>query len=380
MELLLLWKVKQYLKNVIIMKKFNLFSAIIAITLFASSCKNETSKVEHKANKEEVSSTQRSVGVLMENYAEVMSDMAMQKEVELGATNKWHHHYKVMELDAQPAPMMNRDTKYSFAILDGGGDVAITLPETDGRYMSLHVWNHNHVTYKVLYGPGRYLIPAVATSDFFVANVRIQVDSKDPEDVKKASKFQDMLKIDYLNNYNPKAFKATNWDMETFKPVHKHYVGIANKKGINGSMGTIYNPVPLEDKNRGVSIGTGLLPNKDANYITANYNAEKGKTYKATYQIPELLDPKLGFYSITIYGDDQRLKTDKGSTLSNKDIKLNPDGKSFNINYVFEDDFGKQDNELIIPTESFWINLRVYMPGESVIKGKYVLPVVKPVN
>jgi len=342
--------------------------------LIMSSCGNKTQ--ENKATETEKISSQ--ISVTKENYASAMADMAMQKEFAQGANNThWHHHYNVMALSDQPAPMMNRDTKYSFSILDGGGDVAITLPETDGRYMSLHIWNSNHVTYKVFYGAGRYIIPASMTSDYFVANVRTQVNAKDLNDVKLTSKYQDLLKVEYLDDYQPKPFKVSNWNMEGFGKVHKHYVAIAQKKGVQHTMGTTSKPVSLEDRNRGVSIATGLLPDNDAVYLSAKYEAKKGNTYKATYSIPEMVDPNLGFYSITIYGDDQFLKTDKGSTINNKEIKLNPDGKSFDINYVFEENFGKHDNELLIPTETFWILMRTYMPAESVIKGEYILPKVK---
>lgn len=72
-------------------------------------------------------------------------------------------------------------------------------------------------------------------------------------------------------------------------------------------MGTEDKPVSLEARNRGVAIATGLLPDKDAIYLTAKHEAQKGKTYKAVYRVPQLRDPKLGFYSITIYGDDQAI-------------------------------------------------------------------------
>ena len=316
------------------------------------------------------------VSVTKQNFAQAMTDLAMQKEVEQGANNAWHHHRKTMALAEQPAPLMNRDTVYSFAVLDGGGDVAITLPKNDGRYMSLHVMNHDHVTYKVFYGPGRYVIPASKSTDYFYANVRMQINDKDPEDVKKVNQYQDALKIEYLNGYKPKPFKVTNWDMKSFEKVRAQYVAQAQKQGVTGTMGTVEHPVSLEARNRGVSIATGLLPDKDAVYLTTKHDVKMGKTYKATYQVPDQVDPKLGFYSVTVYGDDQYLKTDKGSTISNSEIKLNPDGKTFDIYFVPETEFGKGQhaNELIIPTAPFWTALRVYMPGESVVKGKYKVP------
>lgn len=318
----------------------------------------------------------RPVSVTKQNFARAMTDMAMQKEVEQGGNLAWHHHRKTMALSEQPAPLMNRDTVYSFAVLDGGGDVAITLPKNDGRYMSLHVMNHDHVTYKVYYGPGRYVIPASKTSDYFYANVRMQINDKDPEDVKKVNQYQDELKIEYLNGYQPKPFKVTKWNMQEFEKVRSQYVTLAQKQGVTGTMGTVEHPVSLEARNRGVSIATGLLPDKDAVYLTTKHVVKMGTTYKATYTVPELVDPKLGFYSVTVYGDDQYLKTDKGSTISNSEIKLNPDGKTFDIYYVPESEFGKGNhaNELIIPTAPFWTCFRVYMPGPSVVKGQYKLP------
>lgn len=320
------------------------------------------------------------VTVTKENFARAMTDLAMQKEVEQGATNAWHHHRKTMALSEQPAPLMNRDTVYSFAVLDGGGDVAITLPPNDGRYMSLHVMNHDHVTYKVFYGPGRYVIPASKSTDFFYANVRMQINDKNPEDVRKVNKYQDQLTIEYLNGYKPKPFKVTNWDMKSFTKVRDGYVAQAQKQGVGGTMGTLEHPVSLEAKNRGVAIATGLLPDKDAVYLTDKHDVVMGKSYKATYGVPDRVDPKLGFYSVTVYGDDQYLKTEKGSTISNTELKLNADGKTFDIYFVPESEFGKgaHANELIIPTAPFWTAFRVYMPGKSVVGGKYKTPKLVP--
>lgn len=322
------------------------------------------------------------VTVTDDNFATAMTDLAMEKEVDQGANLDWHHHRKTMALDEQPAPLMNRDTVYSFAVLDGRGDVAITLPENDGRYMSLHVMNHDHVTYDVFYGPGRYVLPASGTTDYFYANVRMQINAKDPKDVALVNGFQDELGIEYLNGYQPEPFEVTNWDMASFEQVHQKYVAEAQAEGVQGTMGTVDAPVSLEAKNRGVAIATGLLPDKDAVYLTEKHDGEMGKTYRATYAVPEQTDPELGFYSVTIYGDDQYLKTDEGSTISNKELELNADGKSFDIYYVPEVDFGKggHANELIIPTATFWTAFRVYMPGESVIDGSYQTPDLDSAN
>ena len=192
-------------------------SIILFLTLCLTSACNNPNQTEEENTQTATSDIDSTVSVTKENYAFAMVDMAMQKEVAQGAMNTvWNHHRKPMPLDEQPAPMMNRDTDYSFAILDGSGDVAITLPETDGRYMSLHIMNHDHVTADVFYGPGRYVIPASKTTDYFYANVRIQVNASDPDDVKKVNEYQDGLEIEYLNGYQPTNFEVTNWNMTEF--------------------------------------------------------------------------------------------------------------------------------------------------------------------
>lgn len=364
--------------KITILKKFT-FAFISGAAIMLAGCNSSTKNTNTDSTQGTVTNSDGTVSVTKDNFAFAMTDLAMQKEFEQGANNAWNHHRKPMPLDEQPAPLMNRDTEYSFAILDGQGDVAITLPQNDGRYMSLHVMNHDHTTYKVFYGPGRYVIPASKSSDFFYANVRMQVNPKDPADIKKVNDYQDQLKIEFLNDYKPRTFKVTNWNMDEFNKVRNHYVELAQKEGVKGTMGTTDNPVSLEARNRGVAIATGLLPDKDAVYLTAKHEAQKGKTYKATFNVPELADPKLGFYSVTIYGDDQYLKTDEGSTISNSEIKLNPDGKTFDLYFVPQEEFGKgkHSNELIIPTEPFWTCTRVYMPGKSILDGEYKLPELK---
>ncbi len=321
------------------------------------------------------------ISVTKENYAHSVVDQAMQREFLLGANNTgWHHHRTLIELDKQPAPMMNRDTLYSFSIFDGGGDIAITLPETDGRYQSLHIFDENHVTVAVFYGAGRYVIPANETTAYNYANIRTQIDPKDEEDIKKANGYQDQFKVEFLNGYKAKPFKVSKWNMKEFDTLNKHYTAIAQKDGVVGTMGTVKNPVSLEDRNRGVSTATGLLPDSEAVYLAGKYQIKKGETLKATYAVPDQRDPKLGFYSITIYGDDQYLHTDEGSVINNREIKLNSDGKSFDVYFVHKEEFGKYDNELLAPTETFNTTMRIYLPGKSVINGEYKLPTLTPVK
>ncbi|XZG70533.1 hypothetical protein ACTSKR_01365 [Chitinibacteraceae bacterium HSL-7] len=74
--------------------------------------------------------------------------------------------------------------------------------------MSLHIVNHDHVTYKVFYGPGRYVIPA-SKSSVSSTPTCVSRSIRNPADVQKVNALQDQLQIEYPAGYTPKHFKAT---------------------------------------------------------------------------------------------------------------------------------------------------------------------------
>lgn len=77
-------------------------------------------------------------------------------------------------------------------------------------------------------------------------------------------------------------------------------------------------------------------------------------------------DPELGFYSMTIYGDDLYLHTEDGSSLSNHEIVPNDDGRTFTLHFGSPETCGADaKNLLLAPTDNWTLALRVYMPGEG---------------
>ncbi len=309
--------------------------------------------------------------VTEENYAFAMLDHAMQVEVSNGAANDWHHHRSPMTLDKQPAPQMNRDTLYSFAIVDARSDFSITLPKTDGRYQSIHVMEHDHTTSGVLYGAGEHIIKG-ATTDYLVINVRTQINPNDPADIALANQYQDKLILDF-KGADIKPFKFSNWDKESFNKLHEKYVKIATEEGVNHTMGA-RGEFSDYDVNRGASTTTGLLPDADAVYEMDKYTLNTKNCYQATYDVPGQVDANLGFFSATIYGDDQYLHNEAGSSLSNQELAFNQDG-TFTIYYGNATSCGDVDNLLIVPTNDVYLNMRVYLPDTSVQAGEYKLPV-----
>ena len=240
--------------------------------------------------------------------------------------------------------------------------------------------SHDHTTEHVYYGPGEYKIDPKISTGFVVLNIRTQVNPNDPSDIDKAHAIQDQYKVTFPAGYTPKAFKVTDWDQQELKKLQDHYRQLADKRGVSKTMGA-RGAFPQEDVNIGAAVATGLLPDKDAWYSFNTYKVSKNTCYTATYPVPGMAKPELGFYSMTIYGDDLYLHNEKGSSLSNKELKLNPDGKTFTMHYGTPETCGKDaQNLLLAPTDNWTLALRVYFPDKAIQDNTYKLPEPKPLK
>jgi hypothetical protein len=94
-----------------------------------------------------------------------------------------------------------------------------------------------------------------------------------------------------------------------------------------------------------------------------------------------MANPELGFYTMTIYGNDLYLHTEEGSSPLNHEIVPNKNGKTFTLHFGTPQSCGKYAGKLLIaPTDNWTLAFRVYMPNKSVKNNEYSLPEPKPVS
>ena len=67
-----------------------------------------------------------------------------------GGVNRFRHVRAPTPLDQQTVVRMNRDTLYSFAVVDLADGAVVTLPDAGARYLSLAVVNADHFTNRVI--------------------------------------------------------------------------------------------------------------------------------------------------------------------------------------------------------------------------------------
>jgi hypothetical protein len=125
-------------------------------------------------------------------FARAESDTAIKKIVDMVGFSSWFHFRAPVPIDRQEVIRMNRDTLYSSVILDLSEPATITMPETNGRYQSLHVINQDHYSYAEI-TPGRYEITQEKNGTRF-AYIIVRT-FLDPDDVAATNALQDGLQV-----------------------------------------------------------------------------------------------------------------------------------------------------------------------------------------
>ena len=299
---------------------------------------------------DESSEAGAAIPVTLDNYKVAESDLAFNNITKLVGTNKFFH-FPVDEFDLnnQTVVRMNQDTVYSGAVLNVSEGASITLPEADGRYMSVMVVQNDHYIDQVFKTPGEHVIKA--DTDFVGVALRTRINANDPADRDKVRALQVATTI---------SVKATephvmpNYDMEQLVALRDKLAAEAAEFGslnnMPGRRGTVDERMHL----LGTAAGWGLLPDANARYLS--YGQEDGQgCFRATYPVPPFNEG--GFFSITMYDADGWMFSDR-AILNEYNIDFNDDG-------TFDANFGEcgEDVKNNLPIVDGWnFLMRVYEP------------------
>lgn len=306
--------------------------------------------------------------VTTDNYARAEVDESFKSIVSDVGANTFRHDRALIPLDKQPAVTMNRDTVYSFGVFYVPKGTTITLPKSaDNRYQSAMIMQNDDFTDQVFYAPGTFEINS--QTEFAAVVMRTQIDPNDPEDTQNVKALQDGIKVNWPAGTTPKEYKIVDWDKGSLATLRNQYqkeaAKLPNLNDTSGPRGVI-KPEMLR---LSASVALGLLPAKDAVYIYRDYGLSGDKCYQATYAKPDFLEG--GFFSFTMYGADKYLKSEN-SNLNNRAMKFNKDG-TVTVRYGPKEKCGEVANWLPTPGDNWYLGMRIYRPGESVVSGKYTI-------
>ncbi len=299
----------------------------------------------------------------------------LEKQSAVGVNNLLHMR-ELTPTDKQTVVRMNRDTYYSFAIVNVSKGATLTLPEVpEGKYMSGMIVTEDHRIYPMFYGAGDHDLTTHTGDHVFVI---IRLDATFSQ--KEANAIQDKVRITARSNA---PFKTEPVNEVSFKEVEKalkaKMPGIARRDGRGALVGCFTSPNDASNKlftqekyEVCSAIGWGGAQMVDNIYeVSGSYPADV--CHQATFEDPE----NKAFWSITVYNAAGFMFGDVANVSS--------DTATPNADRTFTVSFGcGSDAPNNIPTANesgvFTLTMRHYRPTDKIINGYRVVPTVKAVK
>jgi len=285
-----------------------------------------------------------------------------------GEVNKIVHIREPQPLDKQSVIRMNRDTLYSGAIVDISKGATLTIPETNGRYVSAMVVNEDHYVNNVYHNPGTYKLTMDKFDTPYVSiAIRTLVDASDPADIKKANALQDGVLI---NAESAKPYSHPEYDQSSYEATFKALLELS--KGVPDTRRTFGKKEDVGEVRHllGTAFGWGGLPEHEAFYLTVTPNLPIG-----AYQLTVKDVPVDAFWSISLYNKDGYFQENEYNAYSVNSVTATPnkDG-SFTVHFGGDP---KSLNFLHI-MEGWNYTVRLYQPRNEILDGQWTFPIVTP--
>lgn len=306
--------------------------------------------------------------VTVETFVRAESDhMIRSNMAQLGATvGELAHLREPTTPNNQPVIRMNQDTLYSSVTVDLSTPVEVTIPDAEGRYISMHVISQDHFMFAES-APGTYTLTQndVGTPFAFVA-FRTFADVTDPQDITLAHKAQDAIQV---SGGGRGPFTAPDWDLDALETARQAFNQVAvlgfNATGAFGRKGEV-EPI---DHLIGTAAGWGGLPAAAASYLIEAVPQNDGATPHAVTVEDVPVD---AFWSVTVYNAQGFLEANAlgVNSFNNFTATPNADG-SFTLHFGACED-GRVN---CIPITEGWNHaIRLYEPHAEILDGTWSFP------
>lgn len=362
------------------MKRENLFFASVMMLLIAG-CGQQTPEKEAAESSASTvpdlgseSFWQRtrdgSIVVTPDNFIRAESDLYLTAQAADGAFGKFKHTREVAPVDNQLVIRLNRDTIYSSAVFDlDAGPVTVSLPDSQGRFMSMLVINQDHYNPLVGYEAGDYeLTRELVGTRYAMVAIRTLADPNDPEDMKAANVLQDAIAVSQPGG--PGELETPQWDHASQEKVRGALLQLAGSlPDMRYSAGA--GPEGVDPVRRLITAaaGWGLNPDKDAIYLNVNPDKNDGKNI---YQLSVKDVPVKAFWSVSVYNRDGYYEPNEQNAYTvNSVTGVKNDAGDIVIQ------FGGCEGAVAncLPVVEGWnYMVRLYRPDESILNSEWQFP------
>jgi hypothetical protein len=312
------------------------------------------------------------IHVSVDNFARAETDrMFHDLQGDAGGINRFRHNRAPASVDEQTVIRMNRDTLYSFAVVDVGAGATITLPDAAGRYLSAMVVNNDHFVPAIHHDPGEHrLDEASVGTRFALVAVRILVDPRDPDDVAAVAALQDQIEISAGAD---ETFTILDYDTASLDATRNALLALAaGLRGFDRTFGTREYVDPVHHL-IGTAAGWGGLPSTEAAYVGVDPGEVRGDFELTLTEVP--VD---AFWSVSVYNAQGFFEKNAHDLYTVNSVTATPsaDG-SVTVRFVT----GEPTEPNSIPVPSRWNYLvRLYRPRAAFFDGTWNLPPAVPAN
>jgi hypothetical protein len=312
------------------------------------------------------------IHVNVDNFVRAETDRMFEDiQRDADGSNRFRHNRTPASIDEQTVIRLNRDTLYSFAIVNVGSGAMLTLPDPDGRYMSAMIVNNDHYVAAVHHDPGEHRLSREQIgSHFALVAVRLLVDPSDPHDVAAVAALQNQIGIEATD---ADGFKSPEYEATSFDATRASLLDLAaGLRGFDRTFGTREEVDPVRHL-IGTAAGWGGLPTTEAAYVGVQPEGEPGD-----YELTLTDVPVDAFWSVSVYTAHGFFEKNPYDLYTVNSVTATPaeDG-SVTIRFVT----GAPAAPNSIPVPDGWNYLiRLYRPRESFLNGSWTPPAATRVN
>ncbi|MDQ2677805.1 MAG: DUF1214 domain-containing protein [Actinomycetota bacterium] len=312
------------------------------------------------------------VHVNIDNFARAESDrMFGDLAAAAGGVNRWMHVRRPTPVSGQTVIRMNRDTLYSFAVVDLSGPAAVTLPDAGDRYLSVMIVNQDHYINTIIHAPGRHELTAEEQGTRYVlVAARTLVDPADAADVQSVNELQDQLQ---LETGESNGFEHPEYDTESLDATRRPLLQLAGGvEGFDRTFGRREDVDPVRHL-LGAAAGWGGLPETEAFYVNVSPGLPVG-----TYEVRVADVPVDAFWSISMYNAEGFFEQNEYDAYSVNDITATKDADgAVTVRFGTEPDGAPN----FLPIGEGWNYIvRLYRPRADVLDGTWTFPGPQPVS
>ena len=304
--------------------------------------------------------------VNVDDFARAETDrMFRDLQVQAGGVNRFVHNREPAAIDNQMVIRLNRDTLYSFAVVDLAAGATLTLPEHGDRYLSAMVVNQDHFVDAIFHDAGSYELTGDTFGTRYVAvAVRTLVDPADPADLAAVAAIQDGITLTAASSAE---FEYPDYDAASLDETREALLTLArNISAFDRTFGSKDEVDPVRHL-IGTAAGWGGLPTSEAVYIGVDPRLPVGR-----YELTVGDVPVDGFWSISVYNAAGFFEPNDRNmyTVNNITGARNADGSTT----VRFGDFPPGTPNAVPVTEGWNYLVRLYRPRAEVADGTWAFP------